>query len=234
MKVQDTATVVAREVRRIRAQGRKFLMRFSLSREWEERTPGIAGRTYDSYDSYKAHQALKLDAHRAKSIERHDARFYSALKERIPGEPVNIAGARVLCLAARQGSEVRAFIDSGAFAVGIDLNPGRENKYVMSGDFHDLQFHDHTIDIVYTNSLDHAFDLDRIMSEVKRVLVNGGVLICEVRTGEVGGGRGFYESLSWESVEDLITRIASSGFLLARRTSFDLPWTGDQLLFRSA
>lgn len=223
-----------RDIRRIQAQARKFVMGFSLSKDWVERTPGLSSRAYDSYDTYKGHQTLKLDAHRAKSIERHDARFYAALKKRIPAQYLNIGKARVLCLAARQGSEVRAFIDSGAFAIGIDLNPGRENKYVVSGDFHDLQFHDRTIDIVYTNSLDHAFDLDRIMVEVKRVLAIGGIFICEVRTGEEGGGRGFYESLSWDSIEGLIARISASGFWLEGRTPFEAPWPGDQLVFRLA
>ena len=46
----------------------------------------------------------------------------------------------VLCLAARIGTEVKAFLDLGCFAIGIDLNPGTDNRYVVHGDFHDLQF----------------------------------------------------------------------------------------------
>ena len=66
--------------------------------------------------------------------------------------------ASVLCLGARQGTEVKAFLDLGCFAVRIDLEPGAENQFVVQGDFHDLKFPTESVDIVFTNSLDHAFD----------------------------------------------------------------------------
>lgn len=221
------------ELRRIRSQGRRLLMSMRLSEQWQEHSTGLRSRAYDNYETYRKHQALKLDAHRGKSIRRHDARFFSSLGDRLPGKHRKLAGARVLCLAARQGSEVRAFIAKGAFAVGIDLNPGRDNHYVMVGDFHALQFADESIDIVYTNSLDHAFDLDRILSEVTRVLVDDGLMICEAGPGgDAGSGSGFYESFVWEKVDDLLNRIRATGFELIDRTSFDVPWNGEQLVLR--
>ena len=208
-------------------------MGMKLPSDWKQSNSGLISRSYDDYDTYRKHQALKLDAHRHKSILRHDERFFSALRERLGSEQLSLAGARVLCLAARQGTEVRAFIDRGAFAVGIDLNPGRENRYVMVGDFHQLEFADGTVDIVYTNSLDHAFDLDRIMSEVHRVLVPDGLLICEVGPGsENGAGPGFYESLSWKNVDELAGHISESGFNLVGRERFEVPWVGEQLMLR--
>lgn len=225
--------MLIRELRRIRSQGRKILMRFRLGTTWDETHAGMSGRTYKDYETYRAHQALKLDAHREESIRRHDRRFYAALRERLGEDPAGFAGSRVLCLAARQGTEVRAFIDEGAFAVGIDLNPGRDNRYVMVGDFHDLQFADGTVDVVYTNSLDHAFDLARILAGVKRVLTPAGVLICEVGLGsDAGAGPGFYESLSWGRVDDILDRILTHGFTLNRRRRFESPWPGEQLVLR--
>src|SRR5215216_3610430 len=96
-------------------------------------------------------QARKVRAHRAKSIRAHDRRFYDALRERLETLPFPLLRRRVLCLGARQGTEVRAFIDRGGFAVGIDLNPGEKNRYVLIGDFQELQFATGSVDIVYTN-----------------------------------------------------------------------------------
>jgi len=226
---------VSREIRRIAAQGRRVLMSLSLSNRWDTTAGGVSGKVYKDYETYRKHQALKLDAHRDKSIRRHDARFYSALRDRLQALPMNFAGSRVLCLAARQGTEVRAFMDEGAFAVGIDLNPGRENRYVMVGDFHDLQFADATVDVVFTNSLDHAFDLGRILSEVRRVLAGDGILICEAGRGtSKDGAPGFYESFTWETVDALLERITEAGFRLEHRTPFEVPWSGEQLVLKKA
>ena len=79
------------------------------------------------------HQATKFGGLRWKTVEKHDRRFYDELSARLKALPLDFRGRSVLCLAARQGSEVRAFIDSGAFAVGIDLNPGPRNRFVVVG-----------------------------------------------------------------------------------------------------
>jgi SAM-dependent methyltransferase len=223
---------LAREGRRIVAQGKKVLLRARIGEEWSEAGGGAQRRAYPDYETYLEHQRTKLDAFRGSSIDRHDRRFHAALGARLADLPLPLARARVLCLAARQGSEVRAFIDQGAFAVGIDLNPGRGNRYVMVGDFHDLQFAAGSVDVVYTNSLDHAFDLARILAEVRRVLAPGGVLIAEVGGGG-GDGRGFYEALSWDSVDALVSRFAEQGFALELRRPFDVPWAGEQLVLRA-
>lgn len=224
---------LARESRRIVAQGKKVLLRARIGEQWSTAEDGSQRRAYPDYETYLEHQRTKLDAFRDSSIERHDRRFHAALSERLAQLPFTLRRKSVLCLAARQGSEVRAFIDQGAFAVGIDLNPGRDNRYVMVGDFHALQFADGTVDVVYTNSLDHAFDLGRILGEVRRVLAPGGALIAEVGRGG-GEGRGFYEALAWDSVEALVARFAELGFQLEHRDSFELPWPGERLILRVA
>ena len=227
-------STLKRELFRIGAQGRLALMRLGgLGSVWKNSDGGLSGRVYKDYDVYRAHQSLKLDAHREKSIRGHDRRFYAALNERLSQHPNGFAGCRVLCLAARQGTEVRSFIEQGAFAVGIDLNPGHGNRYVMVGDFHDLQFADGTVDVVFTNSLDHAFYLHRILSEANRVLRLDGLLICEVGLGSNPGAQpGRYESLSWANVDDILGQIMTHEFDLLSRSRFDTPWQGDHLVFR--
>ncbi|HEX8360815.1 MAG TPA: class I SAM-dependent methyltransferase [Longimicrobium sp.] len=224
---------LGRESRRIVAQGMKVLLRLRIGEEWRPADDGSRRRAYPDYETYLEHQRTKLDAFRGSSIERHDRRFHAALAKRLAVLPISFERKAVLCLAARQGSEVRAFIDQGAFAVGIDLNPGRDNRYVVVGDFHDLQFAAGTVDVVYTNSLDHAFDLGRILAEVRRVLVPGGILIAEVGSGG-GEGRGFYEALSWDSVDTLMVRFVHHGFRVEHRHPITIPWKGELLLLHAA
>jgi SAM-dependent methyltransferase len=222
-------------LRRIWAQLRKAALRVRLGERWsaERGAAGFARRAYPDYDAYLAHQALKREALRATSLDGHARRFEAALQERLAAGPLELRGAAVLCLGAREGAEVRAFIRCGAFAVGVDLNPGPDNRWVVRGDFHDLQFADGSVDVVYTNALDHALELDRLLAEVRRVLEPGGALLVEVGRGtEEGGAPGFYESLAWPRVDELVARIEAAGFERVRSVAFDVPWSGVQQLLR--
>jgi SAM-dependent methyltransferase len=223
------------EFRRQVAQARKFLLKLKIGEKWRDRDAGLSSRLYPDYQTYVAHQRTKLDAVPNSFMARHDQRLYAALSERIGDLGIPLKRKSVVCLAARQGTEVRRFIDYGAFAIGIDLNPGKENRYVVVGDFHDLQFADGSVDVVYTNSLDHAFDIGRIVDEVHRVLVDGGHFIAEVGLGTETAGegaRGPYESLSWNSVDEIAALITAHGFALVQRRNFVLPWAGQQLLLK--
>jgi len=230
----DELMGVSYELRRIAGQMRKAVLRFRIGGAWREQG-GTWARNYPDYESYLAHQRTKLDAMRASSLQSHDARFFHALRVRLSLLPFSLRGRSVLCLAARQGSEVRAFIDAGAFAIGIDLNPGRENRYVVTGDFHALQFATGSVEIVYTNSLDHSFDFDRSVGEVLRVLSDDGYFIVEAGRGvEAGDEPGFYESFGWASPDVLLDAIAERGFILENRSGLDVPWRGVQFVLRKA
>ena len=223
---------LGRGLRRLWAQLHKAALRLRIGDAWSD-GDGLARRRYPDYETYLTHQRLKLDALRDASLEGHAARFRAALAERLARAPIALAGRSVLCLAAREGAEVRAFIDRGAFAVGIDVNPGRANRFVVVGDFHGLQYADRSLDVVYTNSLDHVLELDRMVAEVARVLKPGGVFLAELGrgTGE-GGGRGFYEALSWASADELIARLARGGFTVEQRLEFEIPWRGVQVALK--
>lgn len=221
------------QLRRIFGQARYAWLKLSLGQNWDVVDGGIARRSYPDYQTYLRHQRTKLDAMREKSLLSHDRRFFSALCQRLESLPFPLQCSSVLCLAARQGSEVRAFIEQGSFAVGIDLNPGKKNRYVLVGDFHDLQFADNTVDVVYTNSLDHAFELDRLMAEVLRVLAPGGHFILEIGNGtEADFGRGFFEATSWQTVDDLLGRLLPMGLEVVHRLEFEQPWPGQQVVLR--
>lgn len=226
---------IAWDLRRLYYQVRKAVLMRRIGERWEERE-GLERRVYPDYGTYVEHQKTKLDAFRFTSIRGHDRRFRAALGRRLAGLPLELEGWRVVCLGARQGSEVRAFLGRGAFAVGIDLNPGPGNRHVLPADFHALPFADASADGVYTNSLDHAFDLDRVLAEARRVLVPGGVLMVEANVaGEDGGARaGRYEATVWPDAASLLERLRAHGFAAFHEDRFEVPWPGTLFLLRAA
>jgi len=184
--------------------------RFYESGLWEHGEDG-ARRKYASYEAYVDHQVSKLDkvAHRLREKEDEDLAEFRRRFESCAA----LAGARsLLCLGARLGTEVRALHDLGYFAIGIDLNPGERNPYVLPGDFHGIVFPDSSVDAVYTNALDHVFSLEQVVGEVRRLLRPGGIFVTDL---ELGSAEGFvpgeYESSMWRDHQALIERIRELG-----------------------
>ena len=196
------------------------------------KNPSFQNRSYDSYPAYLEHQKAKLGLH---DFANYDVEFRNALRDRMAKLDLAWPGRTVLCLAARIGTEVKAFIDLGCFAIGIDLNPGEANRFVVHGDFHDLQYAPGSVEVVYTNSLDHAFDIDRIAKEILKVLKPGGMLIVEAAGGTDQGVKpGFFESFSWTSIDSLVELLEKAGFRLTHRMEIAEPWPGESLCFEVA
>jgi SAM-dependent methyltransferase len=184
------------------------------SGELWERQDGFAIRRYQSYQAYLDHQATKLDRV-SDRLEETKTEDFLEFKRRFEACAALRAARSVLCLGARLGTEVKALHALGHFAVGVDLNPGQENPYVLTGDFHALVFPDGSTDAIYTNALDHVFDLVRVMAEVRRVLrPGGGLFVVDMLDGyEEGFTPGRYESVHWASREALQAEIAALGGL---------------------
>lgn len=200
---------------------------------WAAAAGGLQSRQYGTYEQYLEHQKSKLG--KIKSIEKKSNVLKGALMERLPSISGVQHGSSVLCLAARSGAECEAFIELGHFAVGIDLNPGKDNRLVLPGDFHAIQFTARSVDIVFTNSVDHSFDLARVVGEVRRVLKPGGLFIAEIVLGANdtdGRPPGDYEATWWSKAEDVTGAIAQAGFALQGKSRFDQPWQGVQAVFR--
>jgi len=181
-------------------------MQLSTYVDWR-RDGDLAQRRYDSYEAYLEHQSQKLDRieDRLRAREEEDLAIFLDRFEHCEA----LTGCRVvLCLGARIGTEVRALHQLGYFAVGLDLNPGRDNPLVLPGDFHALVFPDGSVDAVYTNCLDHVFDLEKMMSEVRRVLRPGGVFVADVLEGyEEGFVPGDYEATHWRKLEPFLDEV---------------------------
>lgn len=94
--------------------------------------------------------------------------------------PGALHGRSALCVGARAGGEVRAFRAAGAFAVGVDLFPaeqGNGSTLVLRGDAASLQFASGSVDVLFTNVMDHFPDLGAFASEVDRVLKPDGLFV---------------------------------------------------------
>lgn len=178
-------------------------------------------RKYRDYHHYKMHQMENLKVNHTKFSKAFDQR-YRRIHKRITdvlGFLANVnKDAKILCLGARLGEEVKAFRTMGFPAIGIDLYPGKNNPYVVAGDFHNLEEKDNSIGGIYTNALDHAFDIEKIATECARVLSHDGFLLLDISTNKrLTDKKHFrqsnHESMVWDSIEELIKIFLSNGFV---------------------
>jgi SAM-dependent methyltransferase len=191
--------------------------RFS-SDSWQK-SGAFARRRYAGYDEYRSHQASKLVRVVDRLRETDDAQF-EEFRQRFSSCRALAARGNVLCLGARLGAEVRALQSIGHFAVGVDLEPGPGNPYVLHGDFHALVFPNASVDAVYTNALDHVYDLARVVAEVRRVLRPEGCFIADIEEGSrTGRAPGAFKALFWEDADALIERVAEIGDFAVEETS---------------
>ena len=219
-----------RALDRLKRSLRKRALFRKFGEHWKPEGAAFQKRSYDSYEAYLEHQKAKLKTH---EFGHYDEEFRTTLRERLTSLELEWQGRNVLCLGARIGSEVKAFLDLGAFAVGIDLNPGEENRYVVQGDFHDLPYAPSSIDVVYTNSLDHAFDIERIAKEVLKVLKPGGLFLVEAVQGrEQGINPGFFESFFWQNIDELVGVFEKAGLTVSPDDDFG-PGRANKSAFRS-
>ena len=172
---------------------------------------GLVKRDYASYDEYLTHQKLKLDemvkmkgGFSNFDIFDYRVKFYVRFRLIATLLPFD---ARILCCGARQGTEVDVLHDLGfTNAHGIDLNPGLDNPLVSAGDMMKLHDPGNSVDLLYSNCIDHAFDLDQMIAEHARVLKPDGYLLYDIGINlEEGGGP--FEAISWDRTEDVVLRL---------------------------
>ncbi len=180
---------------------------------WKEEVAGdgLRKRDYGSYEEYLTHQKLKLEelvkikgGFSNFDIFDYRVKFYTRFRN-LPG--LLPRSAQILCCGARQGTEVDVLRDLGfANARGIDLNPGSGNPLVEEGDMMKLSAPDNSLDLIYSNCVDHSFDLDAMIAEHARALKPGGYLLYDIAFNEEEGA-GVWESISWEREEDVVRRL---------------------------
>jgi len=196
----------------------------------EPSTEGLVKRQYASYEEYAVHQRQKLEEILRSGtgfpnavVAAHRRRFYQRFRNLIPRLAPD---AIIVCLGARQGTEVEVLRELGfRNAYGIDLNPGPGNKLVREGDFHEIDAPDSSVDLVYSNSLDHTFDLDRFFTEHQRVLKPDGFALYDIHKAYQPGEKAPFESTLWTRPE-VVVRQTLHHFqtLLMLETAGDWTW----------
>ena len=115
-------------------------------------------------------------------------------------ESIPPRGSRVLCVGCRNTVELNEFRARGfADVVGIDLYSQHPDILVM--DMHDMTFADESFDVIFaSHSLEHSYDLERVVDEIARVARRGALVAVEV---PVRGQRGDADLLVFGDVAEL-------------------------------
>ena len=172
----------------------------------EQKEENLHYRDYKNYDEYLDHQVQKFDemlkmkgGFSNQAISNYRCKFFNRFRHLPALLPES---ASILCAGARQGTEVEVLWDIGfSNAYGIDLNPGPDNKWVRPGDFIHMENEDSSLDMIYCNAIDHAFNLDEFFAEHARVIKPDGYALYDM--GIQGGKTGAFEAVEWESEEEV-------------------------------
>ncbi len=183
-------------------------------------------RTYSTYEEYIRHQSSKFAGMLARNggftgriIAKNRLTFR---RHFLLATPSLSPDAKIVCAAARDGTEVEVWRDMGfANTIGFDLYPGPDNRFVIVGDFHKMPFETGSVDLLYCNSLDHALDLDKFFNEASRVLKSGGLALIDLTDLESGVGP--WEATEWTCAQDVLD-IALKQFSAIVSTRQDGNW----------
>jgi len=189
----------------------------------------------ESYERYVYLQGHKY-RNRIDKIQRNNHQRTKAFKAIFERMHSLLIPGRILCLGARTGCEVRAARKAGfKGSIGIDLYPAPNQDEVIYGDWHSIPFQNEAFENVYTNSLDHCYDLDVMIQEVRRVLVPNGRFFFQTMIKEDLGSRkdkevilrqkveGTMDFLFWDTGKELARYFEQFGFRLVKKRS-DKRW----------
>lgn len=205
----------------------------NIDKELRWKNPRLMYFNHDSYEEYIGKQREKLEKGLSKIRARHEKSTEMFFKNFKAIKYLSEEKKTCLCLGARLGSEVRALRKLGHLAVGIDINPGTENRYVLYGDFHSIDFPDIIFDAVYSNCFDHVFNLEKVLNEVDRVMKSDAIFILDINKGTNEGFEpGKYETMVWKKPDDLILYILNkTGWTILEKKEISFPWFGQQVIF---
>lgn len=176
---------------------------------WKEKAQNdFHYRDYKDYQEYVSHQSQKFEeilkirgGFTNRVITAYRYRCYRRFRHLFAFLPKS---AQIICAGARQGTEVEVLRDIGfKSAYGIDLNPGPDNKFVRVGDFIHMENPDSSVDMIYCNAVDHAFDLEAFFSEHSRVIKPDGYALYDIALQQGNQKQGAFEAVGWESEEAL-------------------------------
>lgn len=172
------ATALGRLLRWIRRLFRR------LAQPWSRGALARPSRVYGSYGDYIAHQKHKTTDPRRilKWLGPQWAVKVRGFQEVFARNAEFLSGKRnAICLGSRTGQEVKALIDMGIVAIGVDLVPFP--PFTVEGDVHALCYPSGAFDFAFTNIFDHALYPDRFCQEMERVVSRGGTILMRLQVG---------------------------------------------------
>ena len=89
-----------------------------------------------------------------------------------------------ICLGSRTGQEVKALIDLGINAMGLDLVAFP--PYTIEGDIHNIDKQSNSIELIFTNIIDHSLFPEKFCSEMERICKSNGHIIIHLQRGIEG------------------------------------------------
>jgi SAM-dependent methyltransferase len=159
-------------------------------------------RDYEQYIKLQRDRSLSK-YHSTSKIENERKEFFvSLLGSLLSNAHVN----EILVIGCRNTYELDLL--SSMFScnvIGVDLFSRDKRVKVM--DMHCLEFGDYFFDIVYcSHSLEHAYDYNKVISEVVRVLKNDGYIAIEVPVNYKTQGSDIHDFISSANIKELFAK----------------------------
>ena len=170
---------------------------------------------YKSKEAYLNHQIEK--AQLISTMKDHMKEWdYTVMEFEKEFKSFNIPkGYNILCVGSRYGEEVCALKNLGYESIGIDII--RYVPYTICMDMHNLKYEKSQFDMVYTNAIDHSNDVTKALSEMIRVVKEGGMIVIKVQLNMIHPGT--YEVCTFDSINDItdiIEKLIKQGDLETR------------------
>jgi len=190
---------------------------------------------FNDYNKYLENQKEKTLSHlSSKRFLSRDQKLIDKFYKRNEHLKKFKSGGKVLCIGARSGVEVEAFIKLGYEAIGIDLIAWPPN--VIEMDMMDMKF-DYKFDMIYTNSIDHCYNMVKFTEQIKNNIKPDGLIAIDFIHNKwqwVGG----HESVDIGCCDDIIKVFKDNGFKFIDkfhdlpRRYFQQAMIEDQLIFK--
>lgn len=162
---------------------------------------------YNDYNEYLKEQIVRAESKWARKPQYNDI-FKDNLKNTwtkvkdLLGDPKQIC-----CMGVRDGTEVFEFRKyyQQATVYGVDITENiktiKDNTNIYLYDFNNLpEDWTNKFDLIFSNSIDHAYDIQKTVNEWYRVTKKGGCLFLELSTAPATN---IEHSFNLDMVEDL-------------------------------
>jgi SAM-dependent methyltransferase len=170
---------------------------------------GVRRLGRDASTQYRSYLSSQVERSLGKRSNDPGAGARSLVRELARWTP---RGGSVLCIGCRNGVELDLLRARGLDPVGIDLFSQRRDILVM--DMHDLLFPDDSFDAIYaSHSLEHSYNLEEVLSEIRRVARDGAVIAVEVPVRHKGSDEDLLEFSGLDDVRERLLPLSARALL---------------------